>query len=194
LGGTPPPVAGFFETLSAIAIARVVMEKAVVAGLGCFLLFLVLHVLVFRFIKLKERFRTLTVIFYALLPVYVAVYFLLPGPRWFATLHEFLDFLAGLFLYIFLFLGYCQFYFIVDRSISVRVMMEINNTGGEGRAFEELKRLYSFDYILSRRLDHMVYGGYLDKEGERYVNTKKGRIVASVFAFLKDFLRLGPGG
>ncbi len=170
------------------------MEKAVVAGLGCFFLFLVLHVVVFRFIKPEERFRTLTLIFYGLLPLYIVVYFLLPGARWFSTLHEFLDFLAGLFLYIFLFLGYCQFYFIVDRSISVRVMMEIENSGGEGRGFDEIKRLYSFDHILSRRLEHMVYGGYLEKKGERYVNTRKGHTVASLFAFLKDFLRIGPGG
>lgn len=182
------------ETLLGIAIVRVVMEKAIVTGLGCFLLFLVLHAAVFRIFNPEERFRTLTLIFYSLLPLYVAVYFLVPPARWFATLHEFLDFLAGFFLYIFLFLGYCQFYFIVDRSISVRVMMEIENSGGEGRGFEELKRLYSFDYILSRRLDHMVYGGYLEKEGERYLNTAKGHVIASLFAFLKDFLRLGPGG
>jgi hypothetical protein len=188
------------------------MIKATAIGFTCFLIFLVLHVAVFRSIRLRERFRALTVLFYCLIPVYAVLYAALPSPYVvnlvpagpgapFMAVETFyratlaVNFLGGLALYVFLFLGYCQFYFIVDRSISVRVMIEIENSPGKALSFDEIKRAYSFNGILTRRLEHMVEGRYLMKDPSgMYSNTPKGRAEARLFAFLKDLLMLGPGG
>ncbi len=186
------------------------MLKAVILGFLCFIIFLVLHILIFRTFELKERFRALAAIFFAVIPLYVVVYALLPtdylvvvplqpvNPVLSLSTIQFLsatlNFLSGLMLYIFLFLGYCQFYFIVDRSISVRVMIEIDNADGERLSYDDIMRVYSFHGILRRRLDHMLEDRFLVKEGEFYRNTSKGRAEAKVFRFLKDFLKLGPGG
>ncbi|MBI5562813.1 MAG: hypothetical protein HY894_08210 [Deltaproteobacteria bacterium] len=186
------------------------MIKAALLGFFCFILFLTLHVVVFRTIELKERFRAMTVIFFSIIPVYVAVYFLVPAsyllvvpmeplPQIISAetvrlLNAALNFLSGLMLYVFLFLGYCQFYFIVDRSISVRVMIEMERAADKRLSFDEIMRVYSFHGILQRRLEHMVEGEYLVQDGEYYVNTAKGRWEARLFRFLKEFLKLGPGG
>jgi Zn-dependent protease with chaperone function len=170
------------------------MVKATFTGLVCFLLFLLVHVIIFRYRRPEERFKTLSVIFFSLSPFYVIAYFLLPPWQGIYSLEGALVFLSGLFLYIFLFLGYCQFYFIVDRSISVRVMIEIEKSATKSHDFDEIKKVYSFDRVLSRRLEHMVHSGYLSREADHYMNTRKGRFVAYLFRFLKDFLRIGPGG
>lgn len=97
-------------------------------------------------------------------------------------------------LYIFLFLGYCQFYFIVDRSISVRVMIELENSPAKKLSYDEIKKVYNFDEILSRRLQHMLDSKYIVENSGYYINTKKGRFEAEVLKFLKEFLNLGKGG
>lgn len=168
--------------------------KAIIAGLACSLLFLILHVLIFRYLRPEERFRTLVAIFFSLVPVYAFAYVLVPPRQGIYSGHDVLEFLVGLFLYIFLFLGYCQFYFIIDRSISVRVMIEIEKSAVGSFNFDEIRQVYSFDRVLTRRLEHMVEDGYLKREADRYLNTRKGRFVAGLFSFLKDLIRIGPGG
>ncbi|MBI5454277.1 MAG: hypothetical protein HY956_06590 [Deltaproteobacteria bacterium] len=188
------------------------MIKAPLLGLFCFILFLAVHVIVFRTKELKERFRALVIIFLSVIPVYLIGYWVIPSgymvlaplgnspaDQWLSleTVYRLTwlgNFLAGFGLYVFLFLGYCQFYFIVDRSISVRIMMEIEGSAAKKMSFEEIRGAYSFEVIFRRRLGHMVEGGYLKDEGGYYSNTKKGRAEALLFAFLKDFLRLGKGG
>lgn len=188
------------------------MIKPILLGFLSFLVFLSAHAIIFRFAGLNERFRAIKWIFYSIIPFYAALYFAIPSKfividtagtgilGWSASLgtvikvNSALYFLSGLMLYVFLFLGYCQFYFIVDRSISVRIMIEIENSRGKRLSEGEIFDVYPFDGILRRRLEHMLYGGYLREESGYYVNTRKGRAQALVFRFLKDFLRLGKGG
>lgn len=187
------------------------MIKAILTGLFCFVLFLAVHIAVFRTVELKRRFLCLTIIFFSILPAYALIYFLIPsgymvlaplGPvgkpviplELVFKLTAVINFSSGLMLYVFLFLGYCQFYFIVDRSISVRVMIEIERSSGKKLSFEEIKGVYSFDGILKRRLEHMVENKYIAEDSGRYSNTGKGRFEARLFSFVKDFLRLGQGG
>lgn len=186
------------------------MLKAYLDGLFCFIIFLILHVVIFRRYELNERFKTLVYIFLSLFPVYTLVYLLIPYdlvavmpaepvkpllPLWLIlSLSSVVNFLGGLMLYIFLFLGYCQFYFIVDRSISVRVMIELEKSPNKKLSFKEIEKIYDFDEILSRRLQHMIDAKYIVENSGSYTNTSKGRFEAKIFNFLKEFLRLGKGG
>ena len=185
------------------------MLKTIIIGLFCFVLFLALHIVIFRTMEIKRRFKTLVIIFFSLFPIYALLYFLIPSDTLIIVpvipspvvslklvnlLYSALNFMIGLMLYVFLFLGYCQFYFIVDRSISVRVMIEIEDSPVKKLTFEEIERIYNFNTILSRRIEHMKYGKYIVDDKGYYINTKKGKFEAKVFRFLKEFLRLGPGG
>lgn len=185
------------------------MLKTIIIGFFCFILFLALHIVIFRNVEIKRRFKTLVIIFFSLFPVYALLYFLIPSDTLIIVpvipspvvslklvnlLYGMLNFMIGFMLYIFLFLGYCQFYFIVDRSISVRVMIEIANSVEKKLTFEEIEEIYNFDIILSRRLEHMEYGKYVVNNKGYYSNSKKGNFEAKIFKFLKEFLRLGPGG
>lgn len=186
------------------------MIKAVLIGFVCFILFLAFHVIVFRTINLTERFKALTIIFFSIIPLYTVTYLLVPADylvivpmepvapvvsqHFINSIHGAINFISGLMLYVFLFLGYCQFYFIVDRSISVRVMIELERATNKRLSFEEIMSVYSFHGILARRLEHMLEGEYLVRHGNYYLNTPKGRMEAKVFRFLKEFLKLGPGG
>lgn len=183
------------------------MLKGFVIGILCFFLFLSLHVIIFHKCKIKLRFLALCRIFYALLPVYVILYMLIPADslsimpadlRITSTVvlgvSKMFNFLLGIFVYLFLFFGYCQFYFIIDRSISVRFMIEIDNSPQKALSLEELKKIYTQDYIFLRRLEHMVENGYLEFKNGKYINTRRGVMEAKLFKFLKEILHLGTGG
>lgn len=186
------------------------MIKALIAGFCAFLAFLFVHALIFRVVEPKKRFRALVLIFLSQLPVYMFIYWIIPTP--FLVLAPIgavrpsvsietvyratvvLNFLSGLALYAFLFMGYCQFYFIVDRSVSVRAMIEIETSAGRRLNSEGIRERYSLNDMMERRLNQLQEGGYIRKASDSYENTWKGRLVATVFGFLKDFLRLGRGG
>lgn len=184
------------------------MVKGILVGSLCFILFLLLHVCIFHYRQIiKERFRLLKNIFFGLFPVYILLYVLIPTDVYVLIpadplltsktvigLSKVLNFSVGLMFYVFLFLGYCQFYFIVDRSISVRIMIELENSPKKQLTVEEIKKVYDFDRVLSRRLKHMVDGKYIIENSSYYKNTKKGRMEARIFKFLKEYLNLGPGG
>lgn len=183
------------------------MLKGIVIGFLCFILFLFLHAVIFHTRKINLRFIALVKIFCALLPVYVILYLLIPveamiimpadpavTPGTVIGLSKVFNFFVGLLFYLLLFFGYCQFYFIIDRSISVRVMIEIEKAKDKKLTFDEIKQIYSLDYILSRRLKHMIDTHYITEENGVYKNILKGKNTARLFKFLKDFLRIGEGG
>lgn len=183
------------------------MIKGILLGFLCFILFLVLHILIFHYFRIRRHFVTLRTIFFLLIPVYVLLFFALPEgflsiltlrPEKVTPLNIFLslafNFCLGLWLYIFLWFGYCQFYFIVDRSISVRFMIEIEDSPNKALSLDELKKIYTPDYIYSHRLDQMVETRYLIFKNGKYFNTEKGKILSIIFKSLKKILRIWPGG
>lgn len=183
------------------------MLKGIVIGFLCFIVFLLLHAIIFHTRKIKLRFIALLKIFGALLPVYVVLYLLIPVEAMIIMpadpavtagavigLSKLFNFFLGLLFYLLLFFGYCQFYFIIDRSISVRVMIEMEKAKDKKLTFEEIKQIYSLDYILSRRLKHMIDSKYIIEQDGAYKNLKKGRNTARLFNFLKNFLQIGEGG
>ena len=170
------------------------MFKGILIALFCFILFLLIHALIFHNLKIKKRFHTIAMTFYSLFPVYALIFFLIPVFPTGSVSSTIISFLNGIVIYVFLFFGYCQFYFIIDRSISVRVMIELENSPEKQLTVEQIKEAYSLDYLLLRRLGHMVGTNYITENAGYYKNTRKGRYEARLFKFLKEFLQLGPGG
>ncbi|MFH1846519.1 MAG: hypothetical protein ABH869_03060 [Candidatus Omnitrophota bacterium] len=109
-------------------------------------------------------------------------------------LSKIFNFLLGLWVYLFLFFGYCQFYFIIDRSISVRIMIELEKTPDKKLSMDQIQKIYKPEYIFSRRMQHLVDSKYIVEESGFYRNRRSGQISAKVFRFLKNYLNIGEGG
>jgi hypothetical protein len=157
--------------------------------------------------EVKRRFLTLVRIFYALIPLYALLYILIPTdalvmipadprviPGTVIGLSKIFNFFVGFATYISIFFGYCQFYFIMDRSVSIRMMIELEDDPDKKMTKEEIKKAYDFDDFISRRLKHMLDSRYITEESGYYYNTGKGRLHARLFRFLKEYLKLGKGG
>ncbi|OGZ07008.1 MAG: hypothetical protein A2942_00315 [Candidatus Lloydbacteria bacterium RIFCSPLOWO2_01_FULL_50_20] len=175
------------------------LEKIVLSFIA-FALFLVVHWVVFHFWRITNRFRVVNRIFLVFLFGYMAAALLIPDGSWYGgvvtetDVGRLLTYVNGLAIYIFLFFSYAQFYFLIDRGISARILTEIEETPAKELSFAELTSRYVPNQLLTRRLEDMRYGGYLIEENGRWRMTSKGRFNAVVFRFFKYFLRLYPGG
>ncbi|MDP2932252.1 MAG: hypothetical protein Q8O05_07150 [Chloroflexota bacterium] len=140
-----------------------------------------------------------TVIFWSLFVIYPVVYLSIPQDTFFPvndldTFSKTVALLNGMLIYTFLWFGYCQFYFVVDRSISVRIMIELLNAPEKKLTRKQITEVYDLDDMLSRRLQQIVNQKYVVVNSGYYRNTLKGRLEGLVFQFLKGFLQLGRGG
>jgi hypothetical protein len=83
--------------------------------------------------------------------------------------------------------------YTVLTSLSVQTMIVLRRSGG---AVPEAKLYDHFANrpIVEGRLATLVASGYLAADGSRFRLTSRGRRVAKIFAFIKEFWKLGAGG
>jgi len=175
------------------------MLKGLVLAIGFFVLFLVIHVLLFRLRVPERRFRAMVRIAFALGLVLVAAHRATSSemgvlPPAYTTAGWAVDLLNSLLVYTFLFVGYSMFYFLIDRGFSGRIMIEIEADPNNRLRQSEIAARYSIEMVLRRRLNEMLEIGRITETGGCYRNTEKGRSAATMFAFVKRFLQLGEGG
>ena len=180
------------------------MLKAASIAIICFLIFLVCHVITFHFANnLKARVRSIMLTFIALIPAYGAIYISTPlDPLLASVLNpspvvesqretlELIHFFMGLLFYSFLFLGYLEFYFTADRSMTCRMLTLLYDSSGKKMTESDFLEHYDTDRIIRRRLDDMTWGGYLIKDGDYYIHTKKGLVVQKFYGTVIKFLNM----
>jgi len=169
------------------------MTKAVITGFFCFLLFVGLHIFIFHNFHIRRRFFTMAKLFSGFALLYVAAYLIISEEDIALALGPaipLLGFLNGAFLHYFFFHFYLNFIQIVDRSTCTRILVEIESSPRHRLNPEELKQRYSMDDKIFYELHDMVTMGRLEKRGDFYANTLKGRWHYRLFKFIRDFLRL----
>ena len=129
------------------------MAKGLVLAFGGFPVFLVLHVLLFRFRVPTHRFRAMVsialVLGLGLIIVHRATSPDLGGLLTGYTAAGWaVDLVNGLLVYIFLFIGYCKFYFLVDRGFSGRIMIEIQTAPGNRLRQQDITSRYPLEMVL----------------------------------------------
>lgn len=175
------------------------MLKGICLALVGFFVFLAAHVSLFRVCAPRKRFVAMVQIMAVVALGLVIVHRTTPStlgflPTMYTRAGWLLDIVNGLLIFGFLFIGYCMFYFLVDRGFSGRVMIEIESVHERRLQKHEIAARYSIEMVLQRRLDEMLEIGQVVIRDGRYCNTAKGHRNAVMFAFVKRFLNLGEGG
>lgn len=181
------------------------IDQVVVATLGLttFVVFLAVHVLVFRCLAPDHRFRVLMGL--ALLGYGAAAAGIIglaawAGPQWAGRIAS--HWLSVFLVYSLFLLAYFNFYALADRSITTRMLFLVRMSPTRSLSYAELKALYPLDDILYRRCQELVYGGYMRCDGGRYENRVKGDLWAMVLVGWSRLLGIGaarpasrqPGG
>jgi hypothetical protein len=172
--------------------------RALLGGLSLFALFLAIHVAAFNLWEIERRFRVLAGSFFAVGAVGLGG--LLPAPMslpWQGPWWRWEGWEAGI-VYLCLFQGYLQFYFLAERGFSLRILIDVTRSGPEGLNTEEVLGAYSggrgLDWMLRKRLDHLEKAGFITAQDGRYVNTPFGARVALLSGRLRRLFNITTWG
>ena len=155
-----------------------------------FTAYVLTHWTICRSTQWRPHARVINVLWLCFQPVYVSLFFVLGGEL--RTPLGVVDGLNGLLLDGLLLLGYTYFFFLVERGLSLRVMIEISRAPQSKMTIQDIMRVYPYDYIIDKRIGQMVKMGYAKVEGDRIAGTSKSARLAAANKLVRKILRLEP--
>ena len=154
-----------------------------------FIFFALTHTMLFHWKKIDRQLKALQLLWLCFLPLYVVSFYIFSKGSW-----ETAIFFSGLLFYFTAAYFYGQLYFQVARGLSMRLLVEIENSPEKNLTFEALKLNYDFNFILARRLAFATDSQMVvrEDEGNTIRLTKKGYRTAKILGGIKAFLNLDP--
>ena len=155
------------------------------AVLLSFSLFVLTHWFICRYLRWRPLSPVLNLTWLCFVPIYALLFFVLSRTAPILavdikTVDGVAVFVNGLILNVFFLVGYTVFFFLIERGLSLRVMIEIHRSPQGRMTIEEIKRVYSYDYILEKRLGQMLKMGYAVRRDEYICSTERAaRLIAT---------------
>ena len=172
--------------LALLQTVKTFIMTGICAVLLSFSLFVLTHWAICRYFQWRPLAPVLNILWVCFVPIYAVVFLLLSSKFKILavdvrTLDGATNFVNGLFYDVFLWLCYTVFFFLTERGLSLRVMIHIHRSPEGKMTLEEIKRAYTYDYILEKRLGQMFKMGYAVQEEGGYIRTteKATRLIAA---------------
>ncbi len=167
----------------------------IVAVLITFTAYVLTHWVICRTTKWRPYARVINLLWLCFLPVYGLMFYLLASrcPALAVDLRipiGLTDFGNGLFLNFLLLMGYTYFFFLMERGLSLRLMIEINRSPQGKLTIPELQQVYTYDFILDKRLGQMERMGYATIEDNVISGTPKSARLATSNKIVRKILRV----
>ena len=102
--------------------------------------------------------------------------------------------LAAILTYGALLTLYLPFYYSIVASLSLQTIILLSDQTNGQLPIENLRHKFSSYELVAQRLATMANNGFVLERDRRYSLTAKGRRIARIFLFFKNFWRLGAGG
>ena len=156
---------------------------------------LVVQAAVFHLVAPRKAFASMLASFAPTVPLYLLLYFMTAAdlgflPPAFVGTDWRLGLANGLAIQVLLFLTAGLFYSHADRSITVRLLIELARAPHQRLTLEEMQATCGVEVLMQERLDIMLANGFLFARGDRFVLTPKGWIGGSVGRVARKILRL----
>jgi hypothetical protein len=166
-----------------------VLKGLVLSG-ALMALWLVVHVAAPR-----KAFSSMLTWFAPTVPLYLVLYWALPADlgilgHGFVGADWRLSAANGLLVHVLLFLTAGLFYSHADRSITVRLLIELARAPEQRLTLAQMQAMCGVEVLMQDRLDIMVRNGFLAMRGDRFVLTAKGWIGGSVGLAARHILRM----
>lgn len=185
------------------AKGKLPLSVAILSSIFVFFLYAAANALIFHFRKIHRPLVLLTLTFlpFLLLQYLLALVFanhLVAKNIVGCSLDPLIFLILPDLFFIFLYICYLQFYSLIEFSITFRILDHFLKAENHSLSFEEVRRLYPFEEIISRKLQAAGKMGLLvnEKENEQlYIsNTPIGTLVGRVVFRIKTFCNWSEGG
>ncbi len=164
------------------------MVHGLLTGLVSTLLWVVAQNLWMHLLPTPRRFRAMVLGYLLSLPLVFFVYRWLPV-WWQPTPGEApaMGWIHAYVLHFLLFAFYGECFFHVERSVTLRLLVEILFAGPRGADLEGLRNQYPVGDMIAQRLEVLRENGFVRREGERWLLLPKARLLAR-FAIIGNWL------
>jgi hypothetical protein len=167
----------------------------IAAVLITFTAYVLTHWTICRTTKWRPYARVINLLWFCFLPVYLLSFYLLASRSTalavdFRTPLGLIDFGNGLLLNFLLLMGYTYFFFLMERGLSLRLMIEIKRSPQGKLTIPELQQIYTYDYILDKRLGQMERMGYARIANGVISGTSKSARLAASNKIVRKILRI----
>jgi hypothetical protein len=171
------------------------MKLPLVLGLGLFVTCWFIHLIVWKIHRPQAYPIWLLAIFFVMPLLGVLVLEVYPVPTLQVRSLE-LEWVTGVLLHIMLSGSYiCGYAGIIEYSPSAEILLVVNKYMPEGISEEALTVDSLTEYSLTgKRIDHLVSSGIATLEGERYILTPMGKVIANLSKNYRIFLGVSQMG
>lgn len=156
---------------------------------------LIVQAAVFHLVAPRKAFASMLASFAPTLPLYLVLYLVTPAdlgflPSAFVGADWRLGLVNGLVLQVLLFLTAGLFYSHADRSITVRLLIELARAPQQRLTLAQMQAVCGVEVLMADRLEIMLANRFLIARGDRFVLTPKGWIGGSVGLAARKILRM----
>jgi hypothetical protein len=150
---------------------------------------------VFHLVAPRKAFASMLAAFAPTVPLYLVLYVMTPAdlgflPPAFVGADWRLGLVNGLALQVLLFLTAGLFYSHADRSITVRLLIELARAPHQRLTLAQMQAVCGVEVLMADRLEIMLANRFLRVQGDRFVLTPKGWIGGSVGLAARKILRM----
>lgn len=156
---------------------------------------LVVQGVIFHVAAPRKAFSSMVTCFAPTVPLYLILYAVTPAdlgvlsPQFVGTDWR-LGLANGLVVHVLLFLTAGLFYSHADRSITVRLLIELSRAPQQRLTLAEMQARCGVEVLMQDRLDIMTRNGFLAARGDRFVLAPKGWIGGTVGLVARKILRM----
>lgn len=160
------------------------MLTGIIAALIGFLLCVAGHLASMHRRPVKGRLGAMTRAFVLGFPVTLALVPIVRslGRGWDGAEHPWIAWIVAVLLHVLLFFLFVECFYHVERSVTLRLLVELLEHPQGAASEEEIMRDYSVDDMIERRLADLVRNRWLEEAGGQYRLTAKGRNLARVMS------------
>jgi hypothetical protein len=156
---------------------------------------LIVQAAMFHLVAPRKAFASMLASFAPTLPLYLVLYLVTPAdlgflPSAFVGADWRLGLVNGLVLQVLLFLTAGLFYSHADRSITVRLLIELARAPQQRLTLAQMQAVCGVEVLMADRLEIMLANRFLIARGDRFVLTPKGWIGGSVGLAARKILRM----
>lgn len=171
------------------------MLKGLLLSSALIILWALLQSVVFHVVAPRRVFNSMLICFMPTVPIYLLLYLTTSAdlgvlPRELVGMDWGVGLVNGLMIHTLLFLTAGLFYSHADRSITVRLLIELARAPEQRLTLSEMQSRCGVEVLMVDRVDIMVRNGFLETRGDRLVLTTKGWIGAAVGSMARRLLRI----
>jgi len=156
------------------------MKEGVAAAVAVSLAWVFLQNLLMFVRPAENRFRSMLTGYLLSLPFVFPVYRWWSGPVFVESAG--LGLFHAYFFHLILFFFYVEYFYLVERSVSLRLLVELFKQGRVGAHLQEIRGRYPVEGMIQQRLEVLRDRGFIELQSDSWRLRFKGKVLARVTA------------